>query len=435
MVAPPRTPAVEVVRAPEPEEDEGPTKVLEEKSSRGTTGRAADIGDDGASPSGGSPGESLARTEDNAPSDCAPLGYQGGGGDCANGWNDAAEKCEAGGYEVVQGDVSTDQRSPDPIEVEAGGDGGENKGSAAPNSRVDLGMEDDWFQKLEAKMGAIKKQVRVRRSAILLRFYFSYTQLVSATRWGGCRLPAGALPKLGKVARVHVLPSAVGILRLAAGRSQSIPTFINRFVSPHFPNITSARRLLSYHDPRKVDQIQSPAFSTPRRRDESRQSANRRGRVSPRSYDITPPPNGMGRDDHQRFGDRVDKEVDGSIDGERRVLQSSPRQPTCTPPTRDAKQHGEEGEEQLSRHSGENTPSTPVVGGNKAARSADGVQRPNGQSAEPVSAPVSSFRPADASSPSALHGCSSQQPRLLAAAAAIEAAVVSIAAIPKVSNV
>lgn len=186
---------------------------------------------------------------------------------------------------------------------------------------------------------------------------------------------------------------------------------------------------------RKVDQIKSPVFSTPHRRDESRQSAYRRGKASPRSYDNTPPPNSMACDDHQRYGDRVDKEVDGPIRGERRVLQSSPRQPTCTPPTRGGKQRGGEGEEQLLRHSGENTPSTPVAGGSKAARPADGVQGPNDQSTEPVSAPVSSLHPADASSPASLRRCNSQQPRLLAAAAAIEAAVVSIAAIPKVSNV
>lgn len=185
----------------------------------------------------------------------------------------------------------------------------------------------------------------------------------------------------------------------------------------------------------KVDQIKSPAFSTPRRRDESRHSANRRDKASPRSYHNTPPPNGTGRNDHQRYGDRDDKEVDGSIiGGERRVLQSSPRQPTCTPPSREAKHRGGEGDEQLFRHSGENAPSTPVVGGNKATPSADGVQGPNGQSAEPVSAAVSSFRPADASSPAAMRGCNSQQPRLLAAAAAIEAAVVAVASIPKVSN-
>ena len=55
-----------------------------------------------------------------------------------------------------------DRRSPDPTGVEAGRDSGESKGNAAPSSRVDLGMEDGWLQKLEAKMGAIKKQVRVR---------------------------------------------------------------------------------------------------------------------------------------------------------------------------------------------------------------------------------------------------------------------------------
>lgn len=184
-----------------------------------------------------------------------------------------------------------------------------------------------------------------------------------------------------------------------------------------------------------MDQIKSPAFSTPRRRDESRHSANRRDKASPRSYHNTPPPNGTGRNDHQRYGDRVDKEVDGSIDGERRVLQSSPRQPTYTPPSREAKHRGGEGDEQLVRHSGENAPSTPVVGGSKATPSADGVQGSNGQSAEPVSAAVSSFRAADASSPAAMRRCNSQQPRLLAAAAAIEAAVVAVAAIPKASSV
>lgn len=89
----------------------------------------------------------------------------------------------------------------------------------------------------------------------------------------------------------------------------------------------------------------------------------------------------------------------------------------------------------MVRHSGENAPSTPVVGGSKATPSADGVQGSNGQSAEPVSAAVSSFRAADASSPAAMRRCNSQQPRLLAAAAAIEAAVVAVAAIPKASSV
>lgn len=192
VVVPPRKPEATVSRVPEPKEDAEPTKKMEEKESRETTDEAEDIGGDGASPCGGSRGEVLARAEEITPRDCAPLDCQGddgrgGRGDCANGWTDAAEKCdvvdcEAGGYEVVHGSVLADRRSPDPTEVEAGGDGGESKGSAAPSSRVDLGMEDGWFQKLEAKMGAIKKQVRVRSSVrvtgLLFFFSFSYTQLV-----------------------------------------------------------------------------------------------------------------------------------------------------------------------------------------------------------------------------------------------------------------
>lgn len=203
-----------------------------------------------------------------------------------------------------------------------------------------------------------------------------------------------------------------------------------RFDTRCWQNITSSmRRFLSYPDPRQVDQIKSPALSTPHRKDESHHSANRRDQAVPRSIDNTPPPNGMGRDDHQIYGDRGDKEVNGSVVGGRRVLQSSPRQPTCVPPNREGKQRGGEGGEHLLRHSGENAPSTPVVGGTKASRPTDGSQRQNGQSTEPVSAVVSN------SSPAALHRCNSQQPRLLAAASAIEAAAAAVAAIPKVSSV
>ena len=276
--------------------------------------------------------------------------------------------------------------------------------------------------------------VSVHGSVISLRVSYSSTQLVSVCRWGRFWLPDDALPKLDTVARVYIVVSAVGSLRLAAGHSRLIPTFINRIKSTHKPeHHIRASFCLPIMIPRKVDQIKSPAVSTLHRRDEPCHSANRRDEASPRSYK-TPPPNGMGRDDYQRYGDRVDKEVDGSIVGERRVLQNSPRQPTCIPPSRETKPCGGEGDEQLFLHSGENS-TTPVVGGNKATRSTDGLQRPNGQSAAPVSAAVSSSRPAVASSPAALRRCNSQQPRLLAAAAAIEAAAVAVAAIPKVSNV
>lgn len=174
MVVPPRTPAAEVSREPEPKEEAEPNNDLEEKKGRETTGQEEeDVGVDGGSPCEGGQGEVLARAEAKTPSDCAPLGCQGGrgggggGGECANGWTDAAEKsefldCEAGDCEVVQGSVLANRRSPDSTEVEAGVDGDGSKGSAAPSSRVDLGMDAGWFQKLEAKMGAIKKQVRVR---------------------------------------------------------------------------------------------------------------------------------------------------------------------------------------------------------------------------------------------------------------------------------
>lgn len=173
VVAPPRTPAVEVSRTLEPKEETEPTEALKEEKGREITDQTEDVGDDSASPCGGGRGGSLARVEEITPSDCAPLGCQGGGGsgsgggDCANGWTDAAEKrevvdWEADGREVGQGRVFAGQRSPDSAEVKAGVDDGESKGDAPPSSRVDLGMEDGWFQKLEAKMGAIKKQVRVR---------------------------------------------------------------------------------------------------------------------------------------------------------------------------------------------------------------------------------------------------------------------------------
>lgn len=183
VVAPPRTPAAEVGSVLEPEEEAEPTKFLEENKSHGSTGRVGDIGDDGASPRGGSPRESLVRAEDKASSDCAPLGCQGGGGDSADDCTDTAEKCKAGDYKVMQGGVLADQRSPGPTEVEPGGDGCEKNGSAAPNSRIDFGMEEGWFQKLEAKMGAIKKQVRVRNSiwVALCQFCFLYTYLMSAS--------------------------------------------------------------------------------------------------------------------------------------------------------------------------------------------------------------------------------------------------------------
>ena len=43
-----------------------------------------------------------------------------------------------------------------------GGDGG-GGGGVEVRGKVDLGVDDGWFQKFEAKMGAIKKQVRVFR--------------------------------------------------------------------------------------------------------------------------------------------------------------------------------------------------------------------------------------------------------------------------------
>lgn len=252
VVVPPRKPEAEASRVPEPKEDVEPTEKLEEKE---TTDEAKDTGDDGASPCGGSRGEVLARAEEITLRDCAPLDCQGGGGgggggDGANGWTDAAEKCEvvdceAGGDEVMHGSVLTDRRSPDPTEVEAGCDGGESKASAAPSSRVDLGMEDGWFQKLEAKMGAIKKQVRVRSTVrgTFLLFLFFFVHPVGCRQAIGirCWLPDDALPNLGEVGRAHVLHSAAGgILRLAAGHNRLIPCVnqpMNVDTLPEYPHL------------------------------------------------------------------------------------------------------------------------------------------------------------------------------------------------------
>lgn len=60
-----------------------------------------------------------------------------------------------------QEDVVTDghRRSALPSEVEDESEHGGDRHSTPSSFRIDLGLEDGWFEKLEAKMGAIKKQV------------------------------------------------------------------------------------------------------------------------------------------------------------------------------------------------------------------------------------------------------------------------------------
>lgn len=59
------------------------------------------------------------------------------------------------------GDLVAEARR-SPVLSESGGNtGGDDVNSSPINLRVDLRLEDGWFDKLEARMGAIKKQVSV----------------------------------------------------------------------------------------------------------------------------------------------------------------------------------------------------------------------------------------------------------------------------------
>lgn len=74
------------------------------------------------------------------------------GGSCRDEATGQQEEDPAAGHRCFSSDI------PSEVGVEVADDGG---GEGEVRNKVDLGVEDGWFEKFEAKMGAIKKQVRV----------------------------------------------------------------------------------------------------------------------------------------------------------------------------------------------------------------------------------------------------------------------------------
>lgn len=140
------------------------TPAPDAKSGREEVNEAKGVQDGGASPFG-IPEETVPDwTEDN--------GFSNGdfsqlhGGSRADRCVDAADirgmlSCEEFGSDDGQKypAVDVDWRPPVPLEVGDVTDDSRYRRDAPKSSRFDLGVGDDWFQKLEAKMGAVKKQV------------------------------------------------------------------------------------------------------------------------------------------------------------------------------------------------------------------------------------------------------------------------------------